>query len=171
MARNNNKATTVLRAKQLCVVASLFLLVGCTSTGNSESATVKLSGIEASTVVAECLREKGWQASVNSDGAVTMSSVPKAQAAQYEAASNDCWSQIEMPTFDDYTDEQRERIYEQHLAMRSCLIEVGFDMPREPTYQAWVDGSGEWSPFEDTDNDLPFETLSVIDANCGDIYE
>lgn len=137
-------------------LASLLLLCSCTSPPAGSDSTVVNSGAEAVDMVAQCLNEAGWAASVDDDGSVNVQ-VPIEQAEAYEEASATCWGSIRLPSFSETTDGERERVYTEFIAIRECILDLEIQLPAAPTYQAWVDGGGSWAPH----GDIPREELSL----------
>ena len=104
-------------------------------------------------MVAECLRDAGWNPRIEPDGSVNVE-VPQGQEEQFETANKNCWSLVEMRTFDDYSHEERLDVYDGFLDLRHCIIEQGVDLPAAPSFQAWVDMNGVWSPYADVPRDV-----------------
>lgn len=154
-------------ASTLIVLAALLpsVLTGCAAQPSSGGSTAKAAA-EPNEIVARCMQEHGWDVTVGDDGGVASPLIPFGQATAYDTASADCWSRVKIPQFDDLGDDARRSLYRTVVKTRDCIVERGYELPKPPTYQAWADLSGRWSPYLDIDESLPEQEVDELLTAC-----
>lgn len=156
MKRPNNSliATTAVGAALILCVA------GCTSTSRDSrepSPTATVAGNQAdydrSVATAECLTDKGWDASVDGQGGWgVVSEVPTDQQPIYDADYESC---IKVLGFDDFsvTEDSAIATYKNNTRVAECLVEAGYSVPETPTQSSFVAATLEepnkeiWNPY------------------------
>lgn len=94
---------------------------------------------------ADCMRERGWDATV-SDGGATMANVPQDQRAAQQADGQVCskeWLTVDLGTF---TEAEWQAAYDAARDTAACLERLGFSVSR-PSLQVFVEGEGAWNPY------------------------
>lgn len=121
-----------------------------------------------SEIVVECLRDAGWNPQIAPDGGIGVG-VPLGQEDQYESDSETCWALVHSPPFDEISAQDREIYYGQLVELRECIIGLGIELPVAPTFQAWVDMDGAWSPYGDFRPSAFPERIDGVKTNCPQI--
>lgn len=152
-------------ASSTLIALTLLLLVGCSSEPGDTSPTNVNTSADAAEIVSQCLQDKGWNAEAGDDGGVGVA-VPKEQAEKYELDEAECWATVETPTFDDLSSADRSDFYDRLVALRGCLLDFGLTLPPPPSFQAWVDMEGAWSPYIDIDPTVMQDSYEEIEAAC-----
>lgn len=126
-----------------------LLLGGCAVPSGGSGVPRPSSRAEATELLAECLRERGWEVTVNPvDGGID-SEYPSDQEDAASADSKACYestgaNQARELTADDYI-----RGYAMMLESLKCLREQGVDLPDAPSFQEYVDSKGNYTPYRD----------------------
>jgi hypothetical protein len=100
----------------------------------------------------DCMRELGWNSTVEDDGGVTVH-VPEGQSEAYEAARDRCDELIGANDRPDLTDDQLREVYAAMVATRDCLVGLGYELPAAPSEQSFTEIKGAWTPYVDLVDD------------------
>lgn len=137
-----------LRGSNL-VAASLLItlaatLVSCSSATDASSGAgadpESFSLSPAADTVYQCLRDRGWDVTINWDGGIEANSsqVPSGQQDLYVSDEKECWALID-DRIERMDSEAIADVYKQELATRECLIDHGFDVDPAPSEQQYID--------------------------------
>ncbi len=131
------------------------LLAGCASSSAAPSVSASLapptSEAEALQRNYECLTEKGWDVAVR-DGGIE-AEFPNDQGDQYQQYledSNECGAVTGTDGSRELTEADYEKLYQDRLAVRECLVSKDYPVGDVPSYQAFKDSYGAdstWDPY------------------------
>lgn len=150
----------VLSLSSLVVLAGVAL-TGCSvgaEPAASSSPTPSIEGnvymYEASTAIADCLREQGWDVEVTSGGGWGIEvALPTEQQDAYNTAYDDCAKQTGYDELE-MTPDLAAYNYDNTVRVVACLQDKGYSTPDGPTRQAYIDrvlespDSIPWDPYE-----------------------
>lgn len=144
------------------VVVMGLVLVGCTADNgqppgaDASDVDSPASGAAASSAVSsavECLRDRGWEIVVDSEG-FGAPGIPEAQFDAYVADVDECTRLNEtIEPLEDIPPERWEKAYADTVESAQCLRDQGYDIPETPSLQAWRDsyfvddGASQWVPW------------------------
>jgi hypothetical protein len=126
--------------------------------------------------IAGCLRDKGWDATIEWDGGMHASVGPDRQAA-FEADKLACWDVFGgPPPYVPPTDAQIRAIYDYWAHdLRDCLIGMGYAIGEPPSKQEFlrtyprtegVVESGPWSPYSELPENLGPHSWREVNETC-----
>ncbi len=128
--------------------------------------------------VAECLRERGWDAATYESGADTLgiklaSEIPDAQTDDWSTdLTETCPSEVgEMPPYEPMSDEKLSREYDWALRTRQCLIEHGERISEPPSREYFIANyytEKGWFPWADVDKSgqMPGAERFALEEAC-----
>lgn len=157
-----------MRADRWLVVAlvGVLLMTGCTegSVGPAPADTpIAATGLrEWVAHVVDCLNEQGWaDAAINPDGTgIEMANLPAAQGEAFAAARTTCESQAgPQPNATALTRDDVAALFDQLVASRACLVDLGYPISEAPSRAAFID-----QYFSDRDPWNPYVELPDLDA-------
>lgn len=158
------------------ILVTSVALVGCSAVGSDESRTESSSAsdtasprpvttvtseAQADNIAAECLREFGWDVTVDGSGGIEVHTT----TAQHDQLQEDRESCNELIAYRDWTDADYETAYEGLLDSLSCLEENGYATPSDtPSFQVFMEqrtmnSSSMWDPYSEVD---PSEFAAVF---------
>lgn len=110
-----------------------------------------------------CLTDAGWTVEGGDDGGIGPASpVPTAQFPAYEKALQACSSSVPSLTYADLAVEGKRHNYDALVAAAECLEAGGFASADVPTFQAFDDAGGVWTPFVA----VPLESFDAAEETC-----
>ncbi len=141
----------------LWALTSVLLLAGCASPEPPAGEPKPFAGSPAdyTQAVVDCLNDDGWGAEIitteSGDTSVTAPGVATLEQQQeFLAASSACTAALP-PIPEARSDEELQEQYDHWIAQHACLTDAGYELPAQPSYQAYRDQlqSGEWisEPF------------------------
>ncbi|MFT4123549.1 MAG: hypothetical protein QM635_06935 [Microbacteriaceae bacterium] len=150
------------------MAALALTLGGCSavSAGGSPSRSavaatpVPTDESEVDATFAECMSERGW--TQNSDGGY---SIPNDQLSLLQADIKECTAEIEA-NIEPWDDADWEKVYEGNIETANCLIEHGYSVPEQPSFQVFKDTyhtEQTWDPYANIPSD---EVQKVIETEC-----
>lgn len=145
------------------VLVGTLLVSGCAGSTAGFEAPRPTSQQHAILLAKSCMSERGWEVEII-DGA-TAAEVPDAQMDSYVQAVSECSEILGFTTPRELTDDDLGLAFEAQVANRSCLIELGYDLPKAPTLQAYVDSNGAWTPYSDLP-DLDPDAFASVEREC-----
>ena len=136
-------------------LALLFLTIGCSS---EESEPVdasrrpgnKAEGFPFERAMAACIQDNGIDAELFPDGSVHFDSKGTLSREESRALSDQCHQRLEDEGFivhEEPTNESRERNYNEHVALRECLVGLGYAIPELPSFKTFVGDPNAMAPF------------------------
>lgn len=129
----------------IVTIAFALTLTACTSQGEPKSEATPASEIAGYVgpprveEIVKCINELGWDAELNWDGGVSFGTVPPEQINQLNADQQTCVEKF--PSQQLNLDGIRD-LYAAEVANSDCLAGLGYQMPKPPTEQAYVDAYG-----------------------------
>ena len=135
---------------------------------NHQTETEPRTGPDMSQLIADCLREEGFN--VRMEGSALVTDVPPEQEEVFNAAVDDCTLRYfpsqgsGLPGREDL-----EARYELLLKVAECVSRAGFEVPNPPTVESFVDSGGtNWDPFDllQPPFDISLEDYQALDARC-----
>ncbi len=105
---------------------------------------------EVTALVVQCLQDHGIPARVIPSGdGYELPPMPAEQAGMANVTADACEAGLHIPAYQRYSAEELAVLYEEMLATRDCLEELGYDLPAPPSKQAFVEGyyTDPWSPY------------------------
>lgn len=149
----------------VCAVGfvAALLLTGCSAT---QPSAIVASGDGASTqpAVVNCLISKGWEVEARDDGGIT-AEYPTDQHDRYTEDVESCNSEHGLDRYAELTEAQYEHLYNALLESKKCLANNGYSTPPAPTFAAFVDSKGMWSPFAELD-DISARDFTELERHC-----
>ena len=142
-------------------------LAGCAARPDTAVIDYATSEAEAEQRYADCMKEKGWEPSINPGGGVTIES-HKSQLDRQMEDREECNSRPEMQSAP-WTDEDWEDYYVELSEAADCLTAAGYDVPEKPSLQVFLDqskdltGDGTWYPYENIPDN---EFITVSTRTC-----
>ena len=137
----------------------LLLGAGCGDRADEPNPSATLTATDQHawvTRVVECLHQTGWDdASVTPDGSgIQLDHLPAAQRAAFTAARTACEESAgPQPNATPLTRADVEALYDQMLAARACLTELGHTSTEPPSKAQFVDdylsGQAPWNPYSE----------------------
>ncbi len=149
----------------MVIVGLVCVITGCTASEPVTQQGAVLPPAQLARHVQQCMSARGWEVKVEEDGSVG-GFIPNGQEDQYDEAKNACFDEVRSPSFDEYPEADRRRVYDAFLVTRTCLIDQGYPLDDPPSYQSWTESKGQWNPY----NQLP-ETMTAgeqvrLEAAC-----
>ncbi len=137
-----------LRARELvlallAMTVAALMLTGCGSPTQPAAPTPSppqpLSASPLGDLLYLCLRDLGWDVTIDPDGGVLADSrtIPIEQKPLLDEDTAKCFAEIDAVKVID--DVEKERLYNAELLTRQCLIERGHEIPPAPTLQTYID--------------------------------
>lgn len=112
------------------------------------------------------MRDRGWTTDVEADGGV-VSEYPPEQEDQYTEDLTACLEIVGPARAIEYTQEQYETLYDSAIEAQQCLLEeFGYETPRAPSLEAYIEQQGGWSPFALLPDDMSAEEFLEIQEVC-----
>lgn len=90
-------------------------------------------------LIAECLRDKGWEVKVHPDNSYSVGGIPQEQVAQFEADDQTCQEAGDHEPPPPMTQEQAGAYYEALWEVAECVRGQGYDPGEAPSRQAAVE--------------------------------
>jgi hypothetical protein len=132
----------------LVVVAVTLLLGGCSPAPGGDGDRPG-SRAEATERFAECMTERGWIVTVDPvDGGVS-AEFSSDQEDAYSADTDACYESTGANQARELTQDDYAKGYAMMLESLECLRNEGVDLPDAPSYQAYVDLKGMYTPYRD----------------------
>lgn len=130
--------------RPIALAGLLFLLSGCTGLASEENPVSEIEGVPAAPLAERtiaCMKEAGWDASLDWDGTITGPEMTGALASQWVEAADVCGKKT---GFQDpqLNDEQIQAVFEQEKAEAACLRMLGYQVEEPPSSQTYVDTYG-----------------------------
>jgi hypothetical protein len=126
--------------------------------------------------VAECLRERGWDAVTSESGPGTLgielaSEIPDAQADDWSTdLMQTCPSEVgELPPLRRMSDEQLSREYDWALLTRQCLVDHGQRISEPPSREYFIANyytQKGWVPWADVGDEMPPAEEFALEEAC-----
>lgn len=189
----NQTRDVILRTCKNSVVgfAVIALIAGCTTAGGSgettsagsvpnsvvtfdppvsthQTETGPLSGPDMSQLIADCLRDEGFN--VRMEGTALVTEVPPEPEEVFNAAVDSCTLRYFPPQGSDRpSGEDLEARYENLLQVGECVSGAGYEVPTPPTVESFVDSGGtNWDPFDllQPPFDISLADYQALDARC-----
>ena len=133
-----------------------------------QTETGPLSGPDTSQLIADCLRDRGFN--VRMEGTALVTEVPPEQEEVFNAAVDNCTLRYFPPQGSDLpSKEDLEARYEHLLQAAECISRAGYEVPTQPTVESFVDNGGaNWDPFDllQPPFDISLEHYQALDARC-----
>jgi len=150
-----------VRAAHVALLLTLALAAGGCTGSPVEATTPTQSGDGAApwmAVYAECMRDKGWDARVQTDPQVgdpgVVSSFNSDQQDAFMADSAACHAAAGVPTEPpSFSEADAGHLYDIYLGVASCVIAAGYDVPAAPSREFFVygmmhEGLPPWTPYD-----------------------
>lgn len=144
-------------------LVSVLLTSGCAASSIGGEQPRPTSQQDAILLAKNCMSDQGWEVEII-DGA-TAAEVPDSQMDSYLRAVSECSNILGFTTPRELTDEELKLAFEAQVANRSCLMELGYELPEGPTLQAYIDAKGAWTPFSDLP-DLDPDEFASVEREC-----
>jgi hypothetical protein len=127
-------------------------------------------------LIAACLRDKGWDATIEWDGGMSVN-VPSGDRSALQADEYACWGVFGgPPSFAPLTEAEIRALYHYWAHdLRDCLIGMGYTISEPPTEQDFIatyprtEGiveSGPWSPYSDLPENLGPHSWREVNETC-----
>jgi hypothetical protein len=143
-----NPTTAGLRGRRLLagigIALALCALSACTSpaeTTSSSSAPSAKPDAPLAEKLAACIKDEGFEATVEWDGSVTAPEMPQAQSNKWGEVSTACAEKVGFYVTE-LTTAQKSQLYRQELAERECLAGLGKPTDEPPSEQQYIDTWG-----------------------------
>ncbi|MCM3659119.1 hypothetical protein M3147_17835 [Agromyces mediolanus] len=142
---------TIAAAAAALVVAAL---AGCSA---SEPPPVDpgslFSGMDVAQARTACLSDRGWDVSLDAQGAI-LANYPPEQEAAFEADNLACLEEAGVDADAGLTDEEFTTAYRWYQEIEECLRSHGWDAPERPSEERFRDtyDTAPWIPWEFVDD-------------------
>lgn len=129
----------------------LLMLTACSSTDAGESP--ELSDLFATDdqqrEVAECMRDRGWNAEFDEETGAIVTSVDDSQRSVYDTDTAECSEIAGINIEGGLTAEQFPVVFDWYREIGGCLEDAGWSVPDEPTFQTFQStyDSNPWIPW------------------------
>jgi hypothetical protein len=139
-------------ARMLIPAVFVLLLAGCADAEVSpqKPTRVPLSISPAGDAIYYCLKDKGWDVTIDWDGGVGASSetIPDAQKQLYLNDATECGQLVDDLQVN-LTDAEKSTIYQAELRERDCLADLGYSVDEAPSLQTYLDtySTEMWTAF------------------------
>ncbi len=116
-----------------------------------------------------CLRDHGWDVTIDWDGGVLADSrtIPIEQKPLYEEDADECMAEIDaMQVLDD---DEKERLHDAEVRTRECLLDHGHEIPPAPTLQTYVETYNTmlWAAWSYVDlRNMDEDTYRQLNESC-----
>lgn len=127
---------------------SLAVVGGCSQPPATAPTTTSPSSARLE-LVAQCMRDAGWDVEVTWDGSVK-GNYPADQRDRWWATMNDCQDQAKAQYPEPVADEPgMTAAYEAEIENRDCLVKAGYDIPDPPSLQQYMDTftTSRWTAY------------------------
>ncbi len=122
-------------------------LGGCSPSGQREARPHPTSPQDAGRQLADCMKDRGWKTDVEADGGV-VSEYPPEQEDRYTDDLHTCIEIVGPAEPIEYSQRQYEALYASTLEAQQCLLDkFGYETPKAPSLDAFIELKGAWSPF------------------------
>ncbi|GAA2444411.1 hypothetical protein [Agromyces soli] len=154
-----------MSVRTAAVAAAALLAVVLTGCSTNESPSVDpgslFSGMEVAEARTACLADRGWDVSLDAQGAM-LANYPPEQEAAFEADNLACLEEAGVDPDAGLTDEEFETAYRWYREIESCLRAHGWDAPERPSEERFRDtyDTAPWIPWEFVDD------LERAQADC-----
>lgn len=134
------------------VLVLALALAGCMESGQPSTTRARESLAYADRIdlVVECLNERGFSASSYEGFGVRVDAVDELQAELASQAEGECWEEVEK-RFPPPPPLSLEEQYHYMVDVAECLRDLGYEIPRAPTVEAYVEqaaaGGDSWNPY------------------------
>lgn len=159
------------------------LLVGCSSTTDEKvldpvpkpyvASDLDREFEAATRIFNDCMAREGWIGqevpAVNDPSATGIGySYTAEQAPQFQASNALCVEESGLgAVVPPRTEADMREGYESVLNMRECLTLEGFDIPKAPTLQSYLDDGGVWTPYDDIATLADFQAAERVCPQTG----
>lgn len=152
---NRRKKVLALLSAILAALAT-GALASCTPKGDQDIATNDLPPLsEYSSLVASCLKERGWDAEATSDNSVVAAPVdaglPEGQLEPYQADLSSCERELGYDVAREPSQEQLVATHTATVEARACMLQQGYETPQVPSEGAFIDSYLEGEPWQITE--------------------
>lgn len=145
---------TLLRRVGAMFILSVMALAGCSSAGEEDVATDR-AGAQPADLIADCLRELGWDVTTHPDNSMSTGGIPDDQRDRFDSDHKQC---IQEGGFDQprppITEQQASEYFDALLEAGDCVSDLGYLVDDPPSRQAAIEALQQeridvgWDPYE-----------------------
>lgn len=123
------------------------------------------SSYESQRLVAQCLKDKGWDATFDPNDGSYEVEIPRGADEKFESDEQSCEAAYPADTreFDELSEKEQRQLYDSEMKWRECVIGEGYDIERLPSFEVYREqvSAGTLEPAQ-----LPQGSYAEVMSKC-----